>query len=86
MTQPPDIEYSVDPNLVTTLAPHIEDGDEPCWCKKRVDVTLNGKKVGTALTDHEGVMTVRVEDESFAKAINITPQHGHYSIATPLEV
>lgn len=48
---------------------HVTDGST-CWCKKRVSVTLNGKKVGDATVDQAGMLNVLINSDEVAMMLS----------------
>lgn len=48
---------------------HTTDGT-PCWCKKKVAVTINGTKVGDGIVDPTGGMTMTITNEEVAKMLS----------------
>jgi len=63
---------------------HITDGTGTCWCKKRVDITFDGVKVGTGEVDLTGLLIMTIHSDDLAKKM-----HGdtikHLSISTQLK-
>lgn len=45
---------------------HTTDGT-PCWCKKRVAVTIDGKKVGDGTIDPTGSLVMTITNDEVAK-------------------
>ena len=62
---------------------HVTDGS-PCWCKKRVNVLMDGVKVGTGVVDVTGLMTMTITSDELAKKM-ASDAVKHISIDTSLK-
>lgn len=47
---------------------HTTDGT-PCWCKQRVAITFDGKKVGEGTVDPTGSLTMTIVSDDVAKML-----------------
>lgn len=60
------IKAFVTPNQSELLArPHVENGR--CWCKTRVPLMSEGKKVGEGTIDHTGLFIASISSDELAK-------------------
>ena len=64
---------------------HVTDGSK-CWCKNRVNVMLDGVKVGTGEVNVLGMMTMTITSDELAKKMaGDTSRLQHISIDAQLK-